>query len=92
MPSSPLSANANSAKAALVTAFSALLAVDQAPPPPPAPTPASTPTVAVVSENMIEAAVRRVLEQMTNEHVRKIVAETAERLVREEIERIKDEA
>ena len=31
------------------------------------------------------------LEQMTDEHVRKIVAATAERLVREEIERIKDQ-
>jgi hypothetical protein len=29
-----------------------------------------------------------VLEQMTEEQVRKIVAETAERLVREEIDRI----
>jgi hypothetical protein len=40
---------------------------------------------------MIEAAVRRVLEQMTDEHVRKIVAATAERMVREEIERIKEQ-
>jgi CheY-like chemotaxis protein len=86
----PLSAPASSAKAALVNAFSALLAVDPPAPPPPPPAPAPAPTVAVVSENMIEAAVRRVLEQMTGEHVRKVVAETAERLVREEIERIKE--
>ena len=86
----PLSAPANSAKAALVNAFSALLAVDQAAPPAP-PAPVQAPTVAVsISDNMIEAAVRRVLEQMTDEHVRKIVAATAERLVKEEIERIKE--
>ena len=84
----PLSAPQNSAKAALVNAFSALLAVEQPAPPPPPPAP--TPTVAVVSETMIEAAVRKVLQQLTEEQIRKIVTETAERLVREEIERIKD--
>jgi CheY-like chemotaxis protein len=83
-----LSAPQASAKAALVNAFSALLAVDHPPAPPAPPPPAPAPTVAVLSENMVEAAVRRVLEQMTEEQVRKIVAETAERLVREEIDRI----
>jgi len=83
-----LSAPQASAKAALVNAFSALLAVDQPPAPPAPPPPPAAPTVAVLSEHVVEAAVRRVLEQMTEEQVRTIVAETAERLVREEIDRI----
>jgi CheY-like chemotaxis protein len=83
-----LSAPQASAKAALVNAFSALLAVDPPPAPPAPPPPPAAPTVAVLSEHVVEAAVRRVLEQMTEEQVRKIVAETAERLVREEIDRI----
>ncbi len=86
----PASAQANEPgethKRSLVEAFSALLgAADHgksaAPAPPPA---AQAPSAAE-----IDAAVRRVLGEMTRDTVRQIVAETAERLVREEIDRIK---
>jgi CheY-like chemotaxis protein len=71
-----------SGKVSLASAFSALLAAEAAAPPPsPGPPPA-------VNDAAIEQAVRRVLAQMTEETVRSIVHETAERLVREEIERI----
>jgi hypothetical protein len=42
-----------------------------------------------LSERAVEEIVQNVLRKMTNEHVRKIVLETAERLIREEIARIK---
>lgn len=42
-----------------------------------------------LSEAAVEEIVQNVLRKMTNEHVRKIVLETAERLIREEIARIK---
>jgi hypothetical protein len=42
-----------------------------------------------VSEAAIEAIVQRVLTRMTGQVVKDVVAETAERLVREEIEKIK---
>jgi CheY-like chemotaxis protein len=74
-------------KVSLVNAFSALLAAEKsnapaAPPPAPA-------AAVSVSEAAIEDAVHRVLERMTEDMVRRIVLETAERLVREEIEKIK---
>jgi CheY-like chemotaxis protein len=53
--------------------------------PAPAPAAAQPP----VAEAAIEAVVRRVLEQMTADAVQRIVYETAERLVKEEIEKIK---
>jgi len=73
-------------KVSLVNAFSALLQAERSsrPAEPLAPEPAG------VSEAAIEEAVRRVLVRMTGDTVRQIVAETAERLVREEISRIKD--
>jgi len=74
-------------KRSLVEAFSALLGADHAPKAQPAPT--TTPAAPQPSAEELDAAVRRVLQQMTAEAVRQIVAETAERLVREEIERIK---
>jgi len=86
----PPSAPADQHKRTLVEAFSALLGAETpakapaAPPPVPPAAPAAPPSTAE-----IERAVRRVLEQMTAEQVRQIVAETAERLVREEIERIR---
>lgn len=76
-------------RVSLANAFSALLAAEQSihpSGPVAAPAPAPAP---VVSEAAIEDAVRRVLARMTDDHVQRIVAETAERLVREEIERIK---
>ncbi len=71
-------------KVSLASAFSALLAAEHA-------TPAAAPAAPAegVSDAAIEEAVRRVLVRMTDEVVRGIVHETAERLVREEIERIK---
>lgn len=71
-------------KVSLASAFSALLAAEHATPSTPAPAPAEG-----VSDAAIEEAVRRVLVRMTDDVVRGIVHETAERLVREEIERIK---
>jgi hypothetical protein len=81
----------------LVDAFAALLAAEQA-----SPTPAAAPqwpsrpppvTAAAVNDDMVEAIVRRVLDELTDRVVRESVAERvdqiAERLVREEIERIK---
>jgi CheY-like chemotaxis protein len=70
-------------KVSLVSAFSALLAAEQSATP--APVAGSTP----VTEATVEDAVRRVLAKMTDDLVRKIVLETAERLIKEEIEKIK---
>jgi len=69
-------------KVTLANAFTALLAAEQSA------QPAGSP-VSAVSEASIEDAVRRVLVRMTDELVRRIVLDTAERLIREEIERIK---
>ena len=69
-------------KVTLANAFTALLAAEQSA----APTAAAVPAI---SEASIEDAVRRVLVRMTDELVRRIVLDTAERLIREEIERIK---
>lgn len=73
-------------KVSLASAFSALLAAEQSTQPvapaPPAPRPA-------VSDASVEEAVRRVLVRMTDDLVRRIVVETAERLIKEEIEKIK---
>ena len=70
-------------KVSLVSAFSALLAAEQAS------TPAAHAAAAPVTEATVEDAVRRVLVRMTDDLVRRIVVETAERLIREEIEKIK---
>ena len=70
-------------KVSLATAFSELLAAEQARP---QAGPAAAPQV---PEAAIEEAVRRILDRMTGEAVRKIVLDTAERLIREEIEKIK---
>ncbi len=73
-----------SGKVSLASAFSALLAAEQMTPPP---QPAAPP--AAVSDAALEEAIRRVLVRMTDEVVRGIVHDTAERLVKEEIDRIK---
>jgi len=70
-------------KVSLVNAFSALLDAEQAAPVPPA---AAAP---VISDATVEDAVRRVLARMTDDLVRRLVVETAERLIREEIDKIK---
>jgi CheY-like chemotaxis protein len=71
-------------KVSLANAFSALLAAEQS-------RPAAAASVAPpdVPVEVIEEAVRRILDRMTGETVRQVVLETAERLIREEIERIK---
>jgi CheY-like chemotaxis protein len=69
-------------RVALANAFSALLAAEQAMPPP-------APAAPVLTDAMVEEAVRRVLVRMTDNIVRRVVVETAERLIREEIEKIK---
>jgi CheY-like chemotaxis protein len=81
----PAAPAAPAAKVSLASAFSALLAAEHATP---APTPAPAPAEGL-SDAALEEAVRRVLVRMTDDVVRRIVHETAERLVREEIERIK---
>ncbi|MEZ5317607.1 MAG: response regulator [Vicinamibacterales bacterium] len=73
-------------KVSLVNAFSALLAAEKSVAPAPQ---AAAPAAAPVSDAAIEEAVRRVLSRMTGDMVRRIVHDTAERLIREEIEKIK---
>lgn len=71
-------------KVSLANAFSALLAAEQS-------RPASAAAVAPpdIPVEVIEEAVRRILDRMTGETVRQLVLETAERLIREEIDKIK---
>lgn len=71
-------------KVNLVNAFSALLAAEQSAQPP-----APAATAGALSDASIEDAVRRVLARMTDDLVRRIVVDTAERLIKEEIEKIK---
>ena len=83
----------------LADAFAALLAAEQGQPLPadahlwPASAYSQAPPPAAVSEALIESVTRRVLERLSDAVVRDAVADiaskTAERLVREEIERIK---
>ena len=82
--SAPAPAGGPPAKVSLATAFSELLAAEQARP---AQTGPSAPPQ--IPEAAIEEAVRRILARMTGEAVRQIVLDTAERLIREEIEKIK---
>jgi len=69
-------------RVSLANAFSALLAAEQS-----AQTP--TPAQTALPDAVVEEAVRRALVRMTDSIVRRIVVETAERLIREEIEKIK---
>jgi hypothetical protein len=71
-------------KVSLANAFSALLAAEQS-------RPASAAAVAPpeIPVEVIEEAVRRILDRMTGETVRQVVLDTAERLIREEIDKIK---
>jgi DNA-binding response OmpR family regulator len=79
--------SAGQPKVSLSNAFSALLAAEQTSP---AAAPAQT-TAVIISESAIEDAVRRVLAKMTDEMVQRIVLDTAERLIREELEKIRQE-
>jgi hypothetical protein len=78
---------AASPKVSLSNAFSALLAAEQTNPA----AAASPATTVIISETAIEEAVRRVLAKMTDDVVHRIVLETAERLIREELEKIRQE-
>jgi CheY-like chemotaxis protein len=77
----PADSAVGGSKVSLASAFSALLAAEQSGPSPTAAAP--------VTEATVEDAVRRVLVRMTDDLVRRIVLETAERLIKEEIEKIK---
>ncbi len=68
----------------LAEAFAALLAAEQGQ----AVAPAAVPREAVAAD-VIEQVTRRVIERMSDAAVREIVLDVAERLVREEIDRIK---
>jgi CheY-like chemotaxis protein len=74
-------------KVSLSNAFSALLAAEQTSPP----AATAQTTAVIISESAIEDAVRRVLAKMTDEVVQRIVLDTAERLIREELEKIRQE-
>ena len=71
-------------RVSLANAFSALLAAEQS-----AQTAVPPPAQAGLPDALVEEAVRRALVRMTDSIVRRIVVETAERLIREEIEKIK---
>jgi CheY-like chemotaxis protein len=74
----------------LASAFAALLAAEQGHP---APLSAMAPAPPQpIREAEVEDIVRRVIARLADDAVRNTVADTAERLVREEIERIKREA
>ena len=68
----------------LATAFSALLAAEHS-----LSAAQRAPAAAPVSDAAIEEIVQRVLARMTQDTVRRVVAETAERLIREEIGKLK---
>jgi CheY-like chemotaxis protein len=85
-----LTAGFGPAKPHLASAFAALLAAEQGqvvPQPPGAPAPPPR-----LAEDVIEDIVQRVVARMAGDAVQRTVLETAERLVREEIDRIKREA
>jgi CheY-like chemotaxis protein len=69
-------------KVSLSSAFAALLAAEQA-------QPATQALASMVSEAVVEDVVRRVLERLTGDMVKTVVLDAAERLVRQEIERLK---
>ena len=79
----------------LADAFAAILAAEQSGPAASAAWPTAAPAAAspVITDEVIDRVSRRVIEQMTDRIVREAVADAvsgiAERLVREEIERIK---
>ncbi|MGH9309040.1 MAG: response regulator [Vicinamibacterales bacterium] len=77
----------------LADAFAALLAAEQGQAPPQSaaapPQAAAAPQPIAILEETIEEVVRRVIARMGEESMRQLVLDTAERLVREEIERIK---
>ena len=88
-PSSDVSAAAAVTRATngmppLHEAFAALLSAERGQPLHP-----NGPTREAITDDVIEEVVRRVLARMANESMRRAVLDAAERMVREEIERIK---
>ena len=77
------------APADLATAFAALLAAEEGHVPLPSPAPAPPPDPAAIPDEVIDNIVHRVIARMGDESMRRAVVDTAERLVREEIDRIK---
>jgi CheY-like chemotaxis protein len=86
-PSSAPSASSASSAPSLAQAFAALLAAEQGKVSPPPPV-----NEQALREDVIEQVTRRVIERMTDNAVREVVAPIAERLVREEIDRIRSSA
>lgn len=82
-PASPAAPVAPIERPTLATAFSALLAAEKS-------RPVAQAAPPQISEAAIEEVVRRVLARMAGETVNRVVLETAERLIREEISRTKD--
>jgi CheY-like chemotaxis protein len=80
----------------LAEAFAALLAAEQGqvvPAVQPAPAPAPAPlSAAALTDDFVDEVVRRVIARMSDQAVRDSVLQVAERLVREEIERIKSQS
>jgi CheY-like chemotaxis protein len=76
-------APASEPKVSIAGAFTALLAAEQSRPA------TETPTTTQLSDAVVEEMVRRTLARLTEGTVRSIVLEVAEKLIREEIERIK---
>jgi hypothetical protein len=67
-------------------AFAALLAAEQQ-----RPIASAVPQAAAVSTDVIDDIVRRVIDRLGDDTMRAAVLDTAERLVRDEIERIKNQ-
>ena len=65
-------------------AFAALLSAERGLPLHP-----NGPTREAITEDVIEEVVRRVMARMSNDSMRRAVLDAAERMVREEIEKIK---
>ena len=75
-----------SAPPTLAEAFAALLAAEQGKVPPPAPV-----NETALRDDVVEEVTRRVVERMTDRVARDVALDVAERVVREEIERIKSQ-
>jgi len=76
--------NPSAATPTLAEAFAALLAAEQGKVPPPPPI-----NEQALRDDVVEEVTRRVIERLTDRTVRDVTLEVAERLVREEIDRIK---
>jgi hypothetical protein len=93
MAAAPQPAPAPIAMPSLPDAFAALLAAEQGHPAPAlAAVPVAQSAAPAISEQMLDEIVARVLARMGDESMRRAVLDAAERLVREEIDRIKQGA